>query len=195
MGHEHHRRKESAAASSHKHESPKKLKLAIFTVSSSRSRDPSLGDESGQIAKELCKKAGHDYLHAIIDDSKSLIRLSLFKALYENNSDAAIFLGGTGLSPRDVTIEAITPLLDKRLDGFGELFRRLSFEDIGTAALMTRAVGGTIESKLVYCLPGSPDAARVGVELALKELPHAVFIAASKPYNRYFASFSGSILS
>ncbi len=181
MGHEHLRGRDSAAASSHKHESPKKLKLALFTVSSSRSRDSSLGDKSGEIAQELCKKAGHDFSHAIIDDNKSMIRLSLFKALYESNSDAAIFLGGTGLSPRDVTIEAITPFLDKRLDGFGEIFRRLSFDDIGTAALMTRALAGSIETKVIYCLPGSPDAARIGVELILKELPHAVFIAGSMP--------------
>jgi molybdenum cofactor biosynthesis protein B len=70
-------------------------------------------------------------------------------------------------------------LLDKRLDGFGEIFRRQSYDSIGSAALMTRAVAGTLESKLVYCLPGSPDAAKLGMQLVLKELPHAVFIAKS----------------
>jgi molybdenum cofactor biosynthesis protein B len=181
LEHEARNGKDSAAAASHKHESPKKLKIALFTVSSSRSRDSTLRDESGEIAKDLCKNAGHDFSHMIIDDSKPLIRLSVFNALYENSSDAAIFLGGTGLSPRDVTIEAIYPLLDKRLDGFGEIFRRLSFDDIGSAALMTRALAGTMESKVIYCLPGSPDAVKLGMELVLKELPHAVFIAKSKP--------------
>jgi molybdenum cofactor biosynthesis protein B len=178
---EHTHGKESHSAISHKHESPKKLKLALFTVSSSRYRDSTAIDESGEIAKDLCKKAGHEFSHQVLDDSKSMIRLFLFKALYENNSDAAVFLGGTGLSPRDVTIEAISPLLDKRLDGFGEIFRRLSFDSIGSAALMTRALAGTLEAKVIYCLPGSPDAAKLGMELVLKELPHAVFISKSKP--------------
>ncbi|MGI0091667.1 MAG: MogA/MoaB family molybdenum cofactor biosynthesis protein, partial [Nitrososphaerales archaeon] len=154
----------------------------LFTVSSSRFREKgSLKDESGDIAKDMCQKSGHKFSHEIIDDSKSMIRLSLFKALYESGNDAAIFLGGTGLAPRDVTIEAISPLLDKRLDGFGEIFRRLSYDSIGTPALMTRAIAGTIENKPVICLPGSPGAAKLGVALVLKELPHAVFIAGSEP--------------
>ncbi|MDA4111158.1 MAG: MogA/MoaB family molybdenum cofactor biosynthesis protein [Thaumarchaeota archaeon] len=171
----------SAAVTSHRHDSPKKLKIALFTVSSSRYRDPNLDDDSGEIAKDLCQKAGHAFSHQIIDDSKPMVRLSLFKSLYENDCDATIFLGGTGLSPRDVTIEAVLPLIDKRLDGFGEIFRQLSYDSIGSAALMTRAIAGTIDSKLVYCLPGSPDAAKVGMDLVLKELPHAVFISKSKP--------------
>ncbi len=171
----------SKAASSHKHSSPKKLKLALFTVSSSRSRDPKMSDESGEIAKELCKKAGHVFSHEIIDDSKPIIRLKVLKALFEDGSDAAILMGGTGLAPRDVTIEAITPLLDKTLNGFGEIFRTMSYESIGTPALMSRAIAGTTDSKLVFCLPGSPDAAKQGIHLILNELPHAVFIASSKP--------------
>ena len=171
----------SHAATSHKHESPKNLKIAVFTVSSSRFRDKKLTNESGEVALNLCKKAGHECSHSIIDDSKSMIRLSLMKALYEDGNDAAILLGGTGLSPRDVTIEAVAPLLDKQLDGFGEIFRKLSFDSIGSPALMTRSIAGTMENKPVFCLPGSPDAVSLGVELALKELPHAVFIANSKP--------------
>ncbi|MDA4129282.1 MAG: MogA/MoaB family molybdenum cofactor biosynthesis protein [Thaumarchaeota archaeon] len=181
MQREHSSGKDSQAAASHKHASPKKVKVALFTVSSSRFRDSALRDESGEIAKDLCEKAGHEYSHRVIDDAKSMIRLSLFKALYEDNSDAVVFLGGTGLSARDVTIEAILPVLDKRLDGFGEIFRRLSFDSIGSAALMTRAIAGTIESKVVYCLPGSPDAAKLGMELLLKELPHVVFILKGTP--------------
>ncbi len=88
-----------------------------------------------------------------------------------------IFLGGTGLSSRDVTFEAIAPLLDKSLDGFGEIFRRLSYDSIGSPAMMTRAIGGVVDSRVVFCLPGSPDAASLGMDLILKELPHAIFIA------------------
>ncbi len=103
------------------------------------------------------------------------------KSLYEDGNDVVIFMGGTGLSPRDLTIEAVSPLLDKHLDGFGEIFRKLSYDSIGSPALMSRSIAGTMENKAVFCLPGSPDATKVGVELALKELPHMIYIASSKP--------------
>ncbi|MDG6994917.1 MAG: MogA/MoaB family molybdenum cofactor biosynthesis protein [Nitrososphaerota archaeon] len=172
---------ESHAAQSHKQVSPQKLKLALFTVSSSRFRDKSTRDESGEIALHLCSAAGHECTHKVIDDDKAMIRLNLLKSLYEDDSEAAILLGGTGLAPRDVTIEAVAPLMDKQLDGFGEIFRRLSYDSVGSPALMSRAIGGIIGRKPVFCLPGSPDAVRLGIELILKELPHAVFIASSKP--------------
>ena len=172
--HSHH---ESKSAASHKEASPQKIRVALFTVSSSRFRDRSLRDESGQIAKELLEKEGYEFSYSVIDDSRPMIRLSLFKSLFEENFDAAIFLGGTGLSPRDVTVEAIRPLLDKTLDGFGEIFRKLSYDSIGSPAVMSRAIAGTIETKVVFCLPGSPDATGVGMELIQKEIRHAVFIA------------------
>ena len=179
--HSHSKTEHSHSAEEHKHESPRTLSISLFTVSSSRFRDPKLKDDSGEIAEELSRKAGHTCSIEVIDDDKSMIRLSLMKAIVEKKSDAVVFLGGTGLSPRDVTIEAVSPLLEKQLDGFGEIFRRLSFDSIGTPALMTRALAGTVDKKVVICLPGSPDAARTGMGLILKELPHAVFIASSKP--------------
>jgi molybdopterin adenylyltransferase len=171
----------SGAAESHKHESKKSLKIALFTVSSSRYRNKSMKDDTGDLALDLCKKAGHNCSLSVIDDDKPMIRLSLLKALYEDQNEAVILMGGTGLAPRDVTVEAVAPLLDKKLDGFGEIFRRLSFDSIGTPALMTRTIAGIIGNRVVICLPGSPDAATVGIDLALKELPHAVFIASSRP--------------
>ncbi len=176
---EHRHHHESGAALSHKKASPKNFKVALYTVSSSRYQNKTLRDESGEIAKASLEKAGHAFLYALIDDSRPLIRFSLYKSLVEDKCDAVIFLGGTGLSPRDVTFEAITPLLDKKLDGFGEIFRRLSYDAIGSPAMMTRAIGGVVDSKVVFCLPGSPDAASLGMELILKELPHAIFIAGS----------------
>jgi molybdenum cofactor biosynthesis protein B len=173
----HHHRHESQAASSHKNASPKKFKLALFTVSSSRFRDDTLRDESGEIAKRSVEKDGQEYSYSIIDDNRAMIRLSLYQSLVNEKCDAVIFLGGTGLSPRDVTVEAISPLLDKTLDGFGEIFRRLSYDSIGSPAMMTRAIAGIVDSTVVFCLPGSPDAAALGMDLILKELPHAIFIA------------------
>lgn len=170
----------SKAAMNHKRESPRKLKIALFTVSSSRFRDMKLPNETGEIAIKACRAAGHECTHEIVDDNKPMIRISLLKALYEVKNDAAIFLGGTGLSPRDVTMESVAPLLDKRMDGFGEIFRRVSYDTIGTPAMMSRAMAGTMEGKPVFCLPGSPDAAELGMDLALKELPHLIFIASAK---------------
>ena len=171
----------SHAAETHKSHSPRKLRIALITVSSSRFRDMSLRDDSGEEALSICRKAGQDALLELVDDDKQMIRLHVLRALFEESADAVILMGGTGLSPRDVTIEAISPLLDKRLDGFGEIFRKLSFDSIGSPALMTRCISGTLDDKPVFCLPGSPQAAKLGVELALKELPHMVFIAGSKP--------------
>jgi len=173
----HHHDHESEAASSHKGAASQKIKIALFTVSSSRFRDRNLRDESGEVAKKLLESLQYDFHYSIIDDDKSMIRLSLYQSIETENCDAVIFLGGTGLSPRDVTVEAIAPLLDKTLDGFGEIFRRLSFDSIGSPAMLTRAIGGIVDSKVVFCLPGSPDAAALGMDLILKELPHAVFIA------------------
>jgi molybdopterin adenylyltransferase len=171
----------SHAAKAHKHESPAVLKIAIFTVSSSRFRNKSLKDESGDVALELCRNAGHKCVSKVLDDDRTMIRLNVLEALHQDDVDAAILLGGTGLAPRDVTIEAVEPLIDKKLDGFGEIFRRLSYDRMGSAAMMSRAIAGISVNKPVFCLPGSPDAAQTGVELILKELPHAVFIARSKP--------------
>jgi molybdopterin adenylyltransferase len=173
--------KDSKSAESHKHEARRKLRIALITVSSSRFRDPSIRDDSGELALEICKKAGQDALLEVVDDEKQMIRLHVLRALYEEGADAAILMGGTGLAPRDVTIEAISPLLEKKLEGFGEIFRKLSFDQIGSASLMTRALGGVLGNKPVICLPGSPDAVKTGVQLALKELPHAVYIAQSNP--------------
>jgi molybdenum cofactor biosynthesis protein B len=171
----------SQAAHEHKEHSPKKLKISILTVSSSRFRDRTLKDDSGEVALSLCKSAGHDCTLEVVDDDKQMIRLFLLKALFDGRADAALLLGGTGLSPRDVTIEAVRPLLDKVLDGFGDVFRRVSYDSIGSAAFMSRALAGALGGKPVFCLPGSPDAARTGVELALRELPHAAYIAGSSP--------------
>jgi molybdenum cofactor biosynthesis protein B len=176
-----HRREASHSAEVHKLKSRRKLRIALITVSSSRYRDPSIKDDSGERALELCKKAGHDALLEVVDDDKQMIRLHLLRSLFEESADSVILFGGTGLAPRDVTIEAVEPLLEKKLEGFGEVFRRLSFDSIGTPAIMSRTLAGTISNKPVFCLPGSPQATKLGVEIALKELPHAVFIAGSSP--------------
>jgi molybdenum cofactor biosynthesis protein B len=89
--------------------------------------------------------------------------------------DAAIFCGGTGIAPSDVTIETVTPLLQKVLPGFGEIFRRLSFDEIGSGAVLSRAIAGVVNGKAVFCVPGSPNAVKLCMEkLILPESPHIV---------------------
>jgi molybdenum cofactor biosynthesis protein B len=113
----------------------------------------------------------------IVDDDVGMIRLGLLKSLYEEKADVVVLTGGTGLAPRDVTVEAVGPLLDKALEGFGDLFRKVSYDQVGSAALLSRATAGSTGGKLVFCLPGSPRAVETALDLILPELPHGVHIA------------------
>ena len=112
-----------------------------------------------------------------MDDDSKMIRLHLLRSIYETDSDAVILIGGSGLAERDVTIESVKPLFEKEIEGFGETLRILSYRKIGSAAILTRATAGTISGKVVFCLPGSPDAVRTAMQFVLPELPHAVYIS------------------
>ena len=155
----------------HRRGAPKSVRLALFIVSTSRFRALQEGREppediTGAIIERLLTEAGHSILiKRILPDDEGAIREALLEAL-AGGAEAVIFSGGTGISPDDKTIEAIRPLLDKELPGFGELLRALSYERIGSAAMLTRALAGICRGTAVFCIPGSPDAA----ELAVKEL-------------------------
>ena len=166
----------------HRRAAPKSVKVSLITISTSRYKKVSKGirvaDESGSTALKLVEAAGHKVTSTkIVDDDISMIRRELFKSIYEEGADAVILMGGTGLAKRDVTIESVKPLLDKELDGFAEVFRMVSYKEIGTSAYLSRGIAGSIEGRMVYCLPGSPNAVKTGLELILPELPHAVHIA------------------
>ena len=141
----------------------------MLTASDSRSAET---DESGRLIRDLLTAAGHRVEYsAVLPDDPALIR----KALLDNlqNLDAIIVNGGTGIAARDSTIEAVRPLLDKELEGFGELFRYLSYQQIGSAAFLSRALAGVAAGKIVVTLPGSPDACRLAMEkLLIPELGH-----------------------
>jgi molybdenum cofactor biosynthesis protein B len=145
------------------------LRLAVFTTSDTRSPET---DESGRIIKEMLAQAGHDVTrYEILPDSPERIR----QAATENLAtvDALIFNGGTGIAPRDSTIEALRPMLAKELEGFGELFRMLSYQEIGSAAMLSRALAGISHGTIVVALPGAPAACRLAMEkLLLPELGH-----------------------
>lgn len=172
--------KMSESTKRHKAEAPKKLNFAIFVCSTSRyqkqMRGEPLRDESGDLIEHYVKEAGHAVvLRRVIPDDGKRIEESMMEALQRQDVDAVVFCGGTGIAPSDVTIETVTPLLEKVLPGFGELFRLLSYEEIGSAALMSRAIAGVTRGKAFFCIPGSPDAVRLCFEkLILPEAAHIV---------------------
>ena len=142
---------------------------AVITVSTSRNEST---DKSGAKIKSLFDDANIPVIHyQVIPDDIKAIRDELRKAL--KNTNCIIFSGGTGLTHDDYTIEAILPLFDKIMDGFGELFRYLSYKEIGTSSLLSRAVGGIINGKAVFCIPGSVGAATLATkEIIIPEIRH-----------------------
>lgn len=133
-----------------------KLGIAVLTVSDSRTLDD---DKSGNLLVERIAQAGHHLAaRRIVSDDKYAVRAQLSAGLIDPQIDVLILTGGTGLTGRDLVPEAVRPLLDRTVDGFGELFRWLSYQDIGTSALQSRAFAGSANGRLVFCLPGSRGA-------------------------------------
>jgi molybdenum cofactor biosynthesis protein B len=169
----------SETARKHKTEAPRKLNFAVIVSSSSRyqklkERKP-FTDPSGDLIVELLQNAGHSVVsREILPDDRVLIGKYVGNAIGSEKVDAIIVCGGTGVSITDVTIETVRPLLIKTLPGFGELFRKLSYDEIGSAAIMTRALAGvTDQGKAVFCIPGSPQAVKlVMTKLILPETGH-----------------------
>ena len=138
------------------------VRAAVITASSTRTKE---NDTSGKTICDLLKKAGIEVkYYAIVPDQIGAIRAEIYHAL--NDTNCLIINGGTGLTDDDCTIEAVAPLLDKKIDGFGELFRMKSFNEIGTSSILSRALGGICQGKAIFCIPGSTSA----VALATKEL-------------------------
>ena len=157
--------------SHHRQETPRRLSLALLTISDTRTLDD---DRSGSTARRLIEAAGHEILdYRILPDEPEAVRGLVEAWLQREACDGVVTSGGTGVSRRDRTFEALCGLFDKRLDGFGELFRMLSFEQVGSAAMLSRALGGTIGRKFLFALPGSPQAVELALDrLILPELTH-----------------------
>lgn len=142
------------------------LRLSVLTVSDSRDLD---SDKSGAWLARALQDEGHALAaRQIVPDDKYMIRAQLSAWIVDPEVDGVLITGGTGITGRDVTPEAVEPLLDKTLDGFGELFRQLSFADIGASTIQSRAVGGVANGTLVFCLPGSSGAVRLAWEQILQ---------------------------
>ncbi len=170
----------SETSRKHKESAPEHLSFGIFVCSSSRyeklKRGEKVDDPSGDLIESMLRKAGHSVLfRKVISDDEVVIEEGARQVSCAEGLDAVVFCGGTGITHSDVTIETVTPLLEKTLPGFGEIFRQLSFDEIGSAAVLSRAIAGVANDKVFFCIPGSPSAVRLCVErLILPEAPHIV---------------------
>jgi len=169
----------SNSSRQHKTEAPRKLNFVVIVSSSSRyqklkARKPFI-DPSGDLIVKLLQKTGHDVTsRQVLPDDRFLIGKHVGDAIGSEDVDAIIVCGGTGVSSTDVTIETVRPMMIKTLPGFGELLRKLSYDEIGSAAIMTRALAGvTDQGKAVFCIPGSPQAVKIVMtKLILPETGH-----------------------
>jgi len=171
----------------HRQQGPRSVSCAVLTISDTRR---AATDASGALVQKVLRRAGHvvaDY--AVIRDEPRRI-VSRLKLLSRNPRIRVVLLtGGTGLGRRDSTYEAVSGLLDKRLDGFGELFRALSYRSIGSAAMLSRAVAGVYRGLAVFSMPGSPSAVRLAMRrLVLPELGHVAGLLAPAPLRRRHGS-------
>ena len=159
----------------HEHKEKGKKSVRCFVITVSDTRDEAT-DTSGQAIKSLLSNGGHQTIgYRIVKDEPAQIDALLNETLGSENIDAVIVNGGTGIAPRDGTFEVVNRFLEKKLDGFGEIFRYLSYLDIGSAAIMSRAAAGTVRGKILISLPGSKGAVALAMEkLILPELRHMV---------------------
>jgi molybdenum cofactor biosynthesis protein B len=164
----------SESVHKHKESAPETVRVAILTISDTRTPET---DTGGDVAEELLEGAGQEVVERrMVRDEVSGIRNTLIDLLARSDVDAVVTTGGTGVSARDTTFEVVERMVEKRLDGFGEIFRMLSYEEIGSAAIMSRALAGSVGIKFVASLPGSRNAVRLAVEkLLVPELSHIVF--------------------
>jgi molybdenum cofactor biosynthesis protein B len=157
----------------HKHQSPKSVTCAVLIISGTRTEQ---SDESGKLILQALKREGHQVIsYSILKNDADSILKKLYGLLEEESLQVIITSGGTGASHLDITIETISPILDKKLDGFGELFRFLTYQEIGTGSIMSRAMAGVVKGKVIICLPGSVKAVNLAVErIILPEIGHLV---------------------
>jgi len=157
----------------HKAGVPKKINIAIITVSSTRSLT---NDKSGWWISRRAKKEGHDVVvHRVVPDDAETIAQTIQEIISKGEAQVVLLTGGTGISRKDVTVEAVQPLFTKELTAFGPLFAQLSFEQIDSAALLSRATAGLVGDTLLFCIPGSLKACKLACQaLIFPELGHLV---------------------
>ncbi len=163
----------SQSTAQHRQAAPTRLLFSVVTISDSRTVATDL---SGQLIIDCMLQAGHELLErCIVPDEPPKIAAHVERLSVQSGLDVLLLTGGTGISPRDLTPEAVRPLLDVELPGFGELFRMLSYSEIGAATMLSRAFAGRRGAVLIFCMPGSTAAVRLAMEkILIPELPHLV---------------------
>lgn len=164
----------SQSVEEHRQAAPEQIGCAVITVSDTRTEET---DRSGRIMIESLEAAGHVVAHyAIVPDEPERIREQLELCASDERIDAILFNGGTGIASRDTTFDVLSRSLEKELPGFGELFRMLSWEEIGAAAMLSRATAGVFRGRILFSTPGSSNAVRLAMEkLIVPELGHLVY--------------------
>ncbi len=161
------------SSKAHKNNAPKAVKTGIITVSTTRSLKD---DKSGLWISKRAKKEGHEVVfHQVIPDEIEIITRTVMDVIKDLAPQAILVTGGTGISSKDVTIEAVRPLFTKELTAFGSIFAQLSFEQIDSAAILSRATAGVIEKTILFCMPGSINACKLACKaIIFPELGHRV---------------------
>ena len=157
----------------HKAQAPRSIGCMVITCSDTRTPET---DTSGQLIRKLLQGQGHTIAaYHLVKDEAGQIQLWIARGTSNDEVQAIIINGGTGISRRDSTFEAVDEMLEKRLDGFGEIFRYLTYQEIGSPAIMTRATAGVLNGRVIFSIPGSENAVRLAMEkLILPELGHLV---------------------
>ena len=166
----------SQSTTQHRCESPKSVRVAVVTVSDTRTLET---DRGGKLVMDVLTAGGHEVTerHIVRDDPREIEPL-VRKLAYPAAVDAILITGGTGIADRDQTFETISALLTKTMPGYGELFRMLSYDDIGPAAMLSRAVGGVLNGVVILTMPGSTAAVQLAMDkLIVPEIGHLVFEA------------------
>ncbi|NLV30144.1 MAG: MogA/MoaB family molybdenum cofactor biosynthesis protein [Acidobacteria bacterium] len=173
------KRKLADSAAEHKAHADIRARVGIITLSSSRTL---ASDRSGDVIQELLESRGHEVTaRKVLPDDRRRLRAAVRALVRNGKIQAIITTGGTGLAPSDVTIEAVRDMLDKELPGFNALFMFLSYPQVKSAAMLSRALAGSVGGKILFCLPGSPRACRLAMEsIILPELGHALSMIGSR---------------
>lgn len=164
------------SAIEHRRGAQKHLTIAVLVVGDTSATKVQGGHEedTADIIEREAQRAGHRAVRSTVPEKADLIRKAVKGFMADEGIDAMITTGGTGVAEHNITIEILSPYFEKELPGFGEMLRRIGYERIGVAALLSRTTAGIIRGKPIFCLPGSPDAAEVAMRLILPELGHII---------------------
>lgn len=158
----------------HKKKSPIEVNCGVITLSDTKTKDKKAGkdtDISGKLIVDELSKKYNVISYEIIPDEKDQL-LNIIEKMKSEKVDFIITTGGTGIGSRDITIETVKPLFEKKINGFGEIFRLKSYEKLGSGAMLSRAVAGTYGKSIIFSMPGSPNAVKLGISLIINELAH-----------------------